>query len=372
MAEWEPGKRGTGQASLVMFLINRTQGKALKMDSQGVGPQEVPWSSSNTEPQVGPYSFHRMNKTLYDSHVQNPPLSDSMINPVDTIPEVLSILATFICVCGMMGNGLVVWLLSCPGQRTPFCTYILHLAVADFLFLLCTTVTLYLDPTLLAYEVMERMRSFTYTTSLTLLTAISMQRCLSVLFPIWYKCHRPQHLSAVVCALLWALSLLMNVLVSFFCREFWVSLKQCYTVDSVFSFLIMGIFTPVMTLSSVTLFVQVRRSSRQWGRPRPMRLYVVILASVTMFLICALPLGLSWFFLYWLDLPQNQKTLFHHMACLSSALSSSANPVIYFVVGIQGHGCSRESPGAILRRVLREEPDGEGETPPTGTNELGA
>ncbi|XP_012915483.1 mas-related G-protein coupled receptor member D isoform X2 [Mustela lutreola] len=314
-----------------------------------------------------------MNGIIADSYVQKLSPNDSMINTPDTAPEVLSILATFVCVCGMMGNGLVVWLLSCPGQMTPFCTYILHLAVADFLFLLCTAVTLSLDPTLPAYEVMERARSFAYTTSLTLLTAISAQRCLSVLFPIWYKCRRPRHLSAVACALLWLLSLLMNVLVSLFCREFWASLRQCYTVDSVFSFLIMGIFTPVMTLSSVTLFVRVRRSSQEWGRPQPTRLYVVILASVTMFLICALPLGISWFFLYWLDLPQNQKTLFHHMACLSSALSSSANPVIYFVVGSQGHCCLRESPGAILRRVLREEPDREGrETPPTGTNELGA
>ncbi|XP_032214699.1 mas-related G-protein coupled receptor member D isoform X2 [Mustela erminea] len=314
-----------------------------------------------------------MNGTMQNSYVRILPRNDSMINTPDTAPEVLSILATFVCVCGMMGNGLVVWLLSCPGQRTPFCTYILHLAVADFLFLLCTAVTLYLDPTLLAYEVMERARSFTYTTSLTLLTAISTQRCLSVLFPIWYKCRCPRHLSAVVCALLWVLSLLMNVLVSLFCREFWFSLRQCYTVDAVFSFLIMGIFTPAMTLSSVILFVWVRRSSQQWGRPQPTRLYVVILASVTMFLICALPLGISWFFLYWLDLPQNRKTLFHHMACLSSALSSGANPVIYLVVGSQGHWCLRESPGAILRRVLREEPDGEGrETPPTGTNELGA
>ncbi|XP_047549576.1 mas-related G-protein coupled receptor member D [Lutra lutra] len=314
-----------------------------------------------------------MNETFLNSYVQMLTQNVSLINTPDTALKVLSILATFVCVCGMMGNGLVVWLLSCPGQRTQFCTYILHLAVADFLFLLCTAVTLYLDPTLLAYEVMERARSFTYTTSLTLLTAISMQRCLSVLFPIWYKCHRPQHLSAVVCALLWVLSLLMNMLVSLFCRKFWFSPRQCYTVDSIFSFLIMGIFTPVMTLSSVTLFVRVRRSSQQWGRPRPTRLYMAILASVTMFLLCALPLGISWYFLYWLDLPQNWKILFHHMACLSSALSSSANPVIYFVVGSQGRWCLWEPPGAILRRVLREESEGEGrETPPTSTNELGA
>uniref|UniRef100_A0A452UVX7 G-protein coupled receptors family 1 profile domain-containing protein n=1 Tax=Ursus maritimus TaxID=29073 RepID=A0A452UVX7_URSMA len=335
------------------------------------------------------------------------------VDKLGTAAEVLSSLATFTCVCGMMGNGLVIWLLSCRGQRTPFCTYVLHLAVADFLFLLCTAVTLYLETPMLAYEVMQRVKFFAYTASLSLLTAISTQRCLSVLFPIWYKCHQPQYLSAVVCALLWALSLLMSVVAALFCSELWLGVEsqcltvdsvfsflvmgiftpvmvlssvtlfvrvrrssrqwgQCLTVDSVFSFLVMGIFTPVMVLSSVTLFVRVRRSSRQWGR-RPTRLYVVVLASVVVFLLCALPIGISWFFLYWLDLPQEQKTLFRYVACLSSALSSSANPVIYFVVGSQGRVGLWEPLGAVLHRALREEPEGEGrETPSTGTNDLGA
>ncbi|XP_045631614.1 mas-related G-protein coupled receptor member D-like [Ursus americanus] len=317
-------------------------------------------------------SLHRMNESNNGWNWISA-INSFTVDKLGTAAEVLSSLATLTCVCGMMGNGLVVWLLSCRGQRTPFCTYVLHLAVADFLFLLCTAVTLYLETPMLAYEVMHRVKFFAYTASLSLLMAISTQRCLSVLFPIWYKCHRPQYLSAVVCALLWALSLLMSVVATLFCSEFWLGVEsQCFMVDSVFSFLIMGIFTPVMVLSSVTLFVRVRRSSRQWGR-RPTRLYVVVLASVVVFLICALPLSISWYFLYWLDLPKRQKILALHVAYLSSALSSSANPVIYFVVGSQGRRGLWEPLGAMLRRALREEPEGEGrETPSTGTNDLGA
>ncbi|XP_009875152.1 PREDICTED: mas-related G-protein coupled receptor member D-like, partial [Apaloderma vittatum] len=40
--------------------------------------------------------------------------------------------------------------------------------------------------------------------SLGLLTAISVERCVSVLFPIWYRCRRPKHLSGIVSGLLWA------------------------------------------------------------------------------------------------------------------------------------------------------------------------
>ncbi|XP_077720399.1 mas-related G-protein coupled receptor member D [Canis aureus] len=296
------------------------------------------------------------------------PTLDSSDSPKAQV--VLSILAMFTCVCGIMGNSLVIWLLTCRMQRTPFCTYILHLAVADLLFLLCTAITICLEDSLLAYEVMQRMKYFAYTVSLGLLTAISTQRCLSVLFPIWYKCHQPQHLSAVVCAVLWAVFLLMNMLASFFCSKFWhFKNEQCFIVDSTFSTLIMGVFTPVMTASSVTLFVLVRRSSRQWQRQRqPTRLYVVTLASVLVFLICALPLGISWFLFYWLLLPLELKSLFHHMATFSSAVSSSANPIIYFVVGSRGRRGLQEPLGTVLQRALREEPELEGrETLSTGT-----
>uniref|UniRef100_A0A8C0RZT8 G-protein coupled receptors family 1 profile domain-containing protein n=1 Tax=Canis lupus familiaris TaxID=9615 RepID=A0A8C0RZT8_CANLF len=285
-----------------------------------------------------------MSQTLNGSQIlkEYHPTLDSSDSPKAQV--VLSILAMFTCVCGIMGNSLVIWLLTCRMQRTPFCTYILHLAVADLLFLLCTAITICLEDSLLAYEVMQRMKYFAYTVSLGLLTAISTQR-------------------SVVCAVLWAVFLLMNMLASFFCSKFWhFKNEQCFIVDSTFSTLIMGVFTPVMTASSVTLFVLVRRSSRQWQRQRqPTRLYVVTLASVLVFLICALPLGISWFLFYWLLLPLELKSLFHHMATFSSAVSSSANPIIYFVVGSRGRrGLLHVPLGAVLHQVLREEPMLEG------------
>ncbi|XP_040984977.1 LOW QUALITY PROTEIN: proto-oncogene Mas-like [Aquila chrysaetos chrysaetos] len=39
-----------------------------------------------------------------------------------------------------------------------------------------------------------------------LLTAMSMERRLSRLFPIWYWCRCPKHLSGIICGVLWALT----------------------------------------------------------------------------------------------------------------------------------------------------------------------
>ncbi|KAK2493620.1 hypothetical protein MC885_008395 [Smutsia gigantea] len=275
---------------------------------------------------------------------------------------VLSTVVVFTCVASTVGNSVVVWLLSCHIQETPFCLYILHLAVADLLFLFCMAYSFGLEPTYpVAYEVAQRVKYLAYTTGLSLPTAISTERCISVLFPIWEKGHQPRHLSSVVCAVLWALSLLMDMPASFFCSKYWhCNEQQCFVVDSVFSFLTGGIFTPVM-----------RRHSQRW-RQRPTQLYVLILASVFMFLSCTLPLGLYWFILYWVDLPQQTKALFQHTASLFSSVSRSANLIIYFVVGRGRHQGQREAPGAVLRGVLQEEPElEERETPSTSTNQVG-
>ena len=114
--------------------------------------------------------------------------------------------------------------------------------------------------------------------------------------------------------------------------------------------------TPVMALSGMALCIQVQRSSRPWRRPLT-RLYLAILLCVFVFLACALPLGISKFLLYWLDLPQHAKTVFGRLTCLSLSVSSSTKPMIYFLVSSGGHLSLREPLGAMLSGVLQEEPE---------------
>ncbi|XP_038174365.1 mas-related G-protein coupled receptor member D [Arvicola amphibius] len=290
----------------------------------------------------------------------------------------VTFLAMVTCVLGMAGNSMVIWLLSFRVQRSPFCVYVLNLAVADLLFLFCMASMLGLETGLLLpdststkiYEGMRRIKYFAYTAGLSLLTAISTQRCLSVLFPIWYKCHQPRHLSAAVCGVLWVLALLMNFLASFFCVQFWHPNKElCYMTDMVVSSVILGIFMPIMILSSTILLIRVRKNTLL-RRRRPRRLFVVILASVLVFLTCSLPLGFYWFFLYWEELSQNVVSLYICLSRFSSCLSSSANPVIYFLVGSQKSHRLQDSLGAVLGRALRDEPEPEGrETPSMCTND---
>ncbi|NXL11808.1 MAS protein, partial [Mesembrinibis cayennensis] len=101
-----------------------------------------------------------------------------------------------ISLCGLVGNGIVVWFLGFHTKQNPFTVYILNLAVADFsllllffllalAFLSLTAMCSYLHHFLSFYidfvSVVEFLCHFFDLSSLGLLTAISVERCISVL-----------------------------------------------------------------------------------------------------------------------------------------------------------------------------------------------
>ncbi|KAM7108588.1 proto-oncogene Mas-like [Ciconia maguari] len=112
--------------------------------------------------------------------------------------------------CGMVGNGMVLWYLGFRIRRNHFTVYILNLAAADFGYLLCIAIETV--QYLMQFNVGVQFGIFLFldlfmygTGFMYLLPAMSMERCLSVLFPIWYLCRRPKHLSGIMCGVLWAL-----------------------------------------------------------------------------------------------------------------------------------------------------------------------
>ncbi|XP_014717081.1 mas-related G-protein coupled receptor member D-like [Equus asinus] len=253
--------------------------------------------------------------------------------------------------------------------------YILHLVLAD-LFLLCSATLTVLDARSqvnhLGHRAVKSVKYLAYTAGLSLLTAASAQPCLSILFPTWYHSHRHTRLSGLECARLWLLSLMVTMLASFFHEEPGnPHLRQGPMVNTVFHILTLVGFTPIMVLSGVVLFIQLRKSSRPW-QWQPTRLYVALLASVFVFLICALTVGIPRFTLHPLHPPQQTKTLFSSFECLLSSLSSDAKPIIYFLAGSRGSQSLREPLSAVLGRALQEEPEQEGkEMPSSGTNQVG-
>uniref|UniRef100_A0A8C9HAQ0 Mas-related G-protein coupled receptor member X2 n=1 Tax=Piliocolobus tephrosceles TaxID=591936 RepID=A0A8C9HAQ0_9PRIM len=271
----------------------------------------------------------------------------------ETLIFVLLIL--FIALVGLVGNAFVLWLL---GFRI--------LAGADFLFLcfpmiygLQYLINLVHPISINFPSSFATVMTCAYLAGLSMLSAISTERCLSVLWPIWYRCRRPRHLSAVMCVLLWALSLLLSILEGKFCGflfsgydSFW-----CETFDIITAAWLMFLFV-VLCGSGLALLVRILCGSR--GLPLT-RLYLTILLTMLIFLLCGLPFGIQWFLTLWIW--KNSDVLFCifcHVRLVSiflSSLNSSANPIIYFFVGSFRQRQNRQNLKLVLQRALQDMPE---------------
>ncbi|XP_001378208.1 mas-related G-protein coupled receptor member X1-like [Monodelphis domestica] len=262
------------------------------------------------------------------------------------------ILSLVIALVGLVGNSIVLWLLAFLTQRSPFSVYILNLAMSDAIFLgsyfgLCMwAIVGDLDAAVLEL-ILVCILHMSYCVGLSLLAAISTERCLSVLFPLWYRCHRPKHTSAAVCAILWALQgLYWGIIVAlhflinfhtyfyrflFFIQFGWFSLLTC-----------------VLGVSSLTLVLRVQCSSQ---RRHPPRLYVLVLLTVLVFLLCGLPWGINDAASFF----RNSSSMHLGASRLLACVNSSANPFIYFFLGSQWRRRGREPLRVVLQRALGEE-----------------
>ncbi|XP_055962744.1 mas-related G-protein coupled receptor member X2-like [Sorex fumeus] len=287
---------------------------------------------------------------------------------------IINLLIIIITLVGLAGNAIVLWFLGFQMQRNAFSIYILNLAGADFIYLFSQfifSLNRVISITNCSHfdipEIFYIMFISTYITGLSLLSAISTERCLSVLFPIWFRCHRQNHISSLICALLWALSLLLSILNKKYC---WSSLL-CWKFDFVIAaWLIFSLL--FLSISNLILLV---RLLYVFKRTQLTRLYVTIGLTVLIFLVCGLPWGINWFLLFWIE---EKITIYAYKlyppTYVLTCINCCANPIIYFFVGSfrQRKQHQRQNLRLVLRRALQDVPDVDGNqgSPPQETLEM--
>ncbi|XP_038170093.1 LOW QUALITY PROTEIN: mas-related G-protein coupled receptor member B4-like [Arvicola amphibius] len=312
-------------------------------------PTTPAWSTDNTT----------MNETYY---TRNLPC-------IDSIPIILNILKAGIAMVGLAGNAIVLWLLSFHIQRNAISVYVLSLAGADFLSL--SFLTVYSLENILFYFhaiyfvipiYLVSVFIFAYLAGMCMVAAISAERCLSVLWPIWYRCKRPRHLSAVICALLWAFSLLFTLLLGYDCgllgiRYYNYSFCRSYNFITAAFVIVLSV---VLCVSSLALLVRVFCGSQ---RIPVTRLCVTITITVLVFLFFGLPFGIYLFLLNWIEeLDKVFLCLVIEMTTLLSCVNSCANPIIYFLVGSVRHRrFKRQTLKSLLQRAMQDTPEEESE-----------
>ncbi|XP_062987413.1 mas-related G-protein coupled receptor member H-like [Elgaria multicarinata webbii] len=278
-----------------------------------------------------------------------------------------------ISLLGLLGNGSVIWLLGFHMKRNPFTICILNLAVTDFNVLIALTlesigVILFIFTDYFAVFVLFASYIsliFMYNTGQLLLTAISIDRCVAVWFPIWHRCHRPPHLSTIVCALIWVLSLILCGI-------------QVLVIITGHNPLVHGIVNvlicyPLMATS--TLILSVKICCKQHKRKQTKTLTVILLALLFCLIFGILPnysfihvyTTTSYFissgdsyFIYYITtfvMMIERTSIFDSISSLCICVNSSINPVLYFLAGRKRKILSRESMRVRLQRVFSDEED---------------
>uniref|UniRef100_A0A3Q2GYI0 G-protein coupled receptors family 1 profile domain-containing protein n=1 Tax=Equus caballus TaxID=9796 RepID=A0A3Q2GYI0_HORSE len=259
--------------------------------------------------------------------------------------SIRALLMVIIALVGLPRNSAVILILGFHMGRNVFTVYILNLARASFLFH-CCQITHSLEELITSFHSISVPSCFTtvvnfaHIADLSILSTISTEHCLSILSPIWYLCHHSRHMSTVVRALLWALSLWLNVLEGNYCGFL---LRDC---DHVWC----GVFD-FITATCQALLVRILCSSRQMQLTR---LCVVILLTVLVFLLCGLPFGFNGF--CWIQKDSNMFPCYlGRTGVILPGIKSSANPSISSFVGSFRHQrLQRQTLRLVLQGALED------------------
>ncbi|XP_077123765.1 proto-oncogene Mas-like [Ranitomeya variabilis] len=250
-----------------------------------------------------------------------------------------------LCLIGLIGNITVFWYLCFKIKKNKYTIYIINLSVADFLFLIFSSVILmmYINTVMNRYPNFQGKKSLylfleifydiTQYSGMFILTAVSLERCLSVLFPFWYQCHRPEKLSTIVCGLAWLLGCAESLIENLVCTSvaFSIHATECTAVQIMTFGLSIGICLPIMVVSSIILLIKVRRTFNQ---QYPTKFYIIIIIAVVIFISSVIPFNFAWFLIYFRLLPSDKVSVALHIAsAYSTALNCTLDPYIYFLIG---------------------------------------
>ncbi|XP_077350075.1 mas-related G-protein coupled receptor member D-like [Lithobates pipiens] len=300
-------------------------------------------------------------------------MNDTLDEPSSSYSEysyiyitIVAAVAICLCIVGLIGNVIVFWYLCFKIQRNKYEVYIMNLSVADAVFIIFTTLILMIqintiigkDPEFIGkeslYLFIEILHNTMQYSGMYILTAVSMERCSSVLFPFWYRSHRPRHLSTIMCTALWILGSLESLLENLVCTEdaFLEQTSQCLAVQIIVFSLAIGICLPIMVISSFTLLIKVKRSLKRQYTPK---LFIIILIAVLVFILSVLPLSFLSLLIYFKLIPTDLVTvIFFYVTTYCTVLSCISNPYIYFIVGRKGKQKTPHSIQEALQRAFRE------------------
>ncbi|XP_009808943.1 C3a anaphylatoxin chemotactic receptor [Gavia stellata] len=335
--------------------------------------------------------------------------------PVYYASESIVSIAIFVIVfiIGIPGNGLVIWVAGLKMRRSVNIVWFLNLAVADFM---CCLSLPFSVVHLALHEhwpygwflckVIPSVIIFTMFASIFLLMAISIDRCLLVMKPVWCQNHRTVKFVSLICSGIWILALIFCCPV-FHYREtsIYDDKIECrynfgddevldYTNDSVnvsleeysplaydgndswgnfyesdysvplalvvinVTRVVFGFVLPFGIMAVCYALIAFRTRANQSHKPRNRMLRTIALV-VAAFFICWAPyhvVGILHFVPTLGAGPRESLILWDHLSIALAYANSCINPLLYVFVGRDFRAKARQSVQRILEGAFTEEP----------------
>ncbi|KAL2098698.1 hypothetical protein ACEWY4_005178 [Coilia grayii] len=303
--------------------------------------------------------------------------TNGTVESLSVAQSISLVLYCVIFVVGVIGNGLVIYVTGFKMETTVNSIWFLNLALADFiytLFLIFNIISLPLNNEWLFGDFMCKLNTLVQMismfASIFLLTAISLDRCLSVCLVIWAHNKRTPNKARLICVFVWLLSL--GCTIPFAMTRSVVNNKCTKAADALtsrrhawFRFVI-GFVIPFIVITCCYVAIGVRAS--QSHRRRRLRPYMVILTIILTFFICWLPFQIcdlimrdQYYIYYHVSQELYNSSLYdmtHSASTVAVAftfLNSSLNPFLYMFMCEEFKQKLRRSVFLVLEHAFAEE-----------------
>ncbi|XP_036454602.1 LOW QUALITY PROTEIN: C3a anaphylatoxin chemotactic receptor-like [Colossoma macropomum] len=282
--------------------------------------------------------------TEYPNYKNHTTSQTTDLSSCDTACIFYAVANVIVIILGVAGNGLVIWIAGFKVKKSVVTTWYLSLALSDFIFcsFLPFSVVYMVKGEWIFGRFMCKFTSFimwlNMFSSIFLLVIISVDRCVTVMFPVWAQNKRTIRKAFVIVMLAWITAAAfstpspvvrdIHLEQKTVCRYKYESMKT-YTADVVCRFIFGFVIPFLVIIICYVVIIRKLKSNHMAKSKKPLKIMTVLIIT---FLICWLPYHIVALMFLFMPLNRSLPTAFVFCVFLSN-VNSCLNPFLYAFLG---------------------------------------